>query len=261
MTRQPARQATGDSFFGQDILALLKIDPNERFVPLRKICEALGLDPSSQARRIREHALLAEGLRTLSLPAANGLRATLCLRLDLVPLWLATLDARRVNEAAQARLASFQRECASVLWHGFKPQGFSGEDALLPPTHEMGATERAYAEAQALATLSRQQLLIERQLESARLRRDDQVAALAASGPGIDDPQAAQLAQAVRRVATTLAARSRRNEYGGVYSGLYRQFGITSYRNMPPGRLREALDWLERWHGDLLGEPEPPPDI
>jgi hypothetical protein len=69
------------------------------------------------------------------------------------------------------------------------------------------------------------------------------------------------LARAVRRVAHSLAARSRRNEYGGVFSGLYRQFGISSYRNLPYGRLREAMDWLERWHGDILGEPEPPPDI
>jgi hypothetical protein len=30
---------------------------------------------------------------------------------------------------------------------------------------------------------------------------------------------------------------------------------------MPAGRLREALEWLERWRGDLMGEPEPPPDI
>ena len=55
--------------------------------------------------------------------------------------------------------------------------------------------------------------------------------------------------------------RTRRNEYGGVYNGLYRQFGIASYRRMPPARLREALEWLERWRGDLMGEPEPPPDI
>ena len=57
------------------------------------------------------------------------------------------------------------------------------------------------------------------------------------------------------------AERTRRNEYGGVYNGLYRQFGIASYRRMPPARLREALEWLERWRGDLMGEPEPPPDI
>jgi hypothetical protein len=73
--------------------------------------------------------------------------------------------------------------------------------------------------------------------------------------------EAETLARAVRRVATIAAQRSRRNEYGGVAAGLSRQFGLASYRRMPPARLREALEWLDRWAGDLLGEPEPPPDI
>jgi hypothetical protein len=249
------------SFFGEDILALQKLDPNERFIPLRRLCEEIGLNAGAQARRIRANSILSAGLRMLALPGANGLRNTLCLRLDLVPLWLSGVEAERVNAVARERLLLFQRESASTLWHAFKPQGFSPEDTLLPPSHELSAAEQAYQAAMAMASLARQQMLIERQIDGARLRRDDQAAALAAAGPGIDDTQAAQLAQAVRRVATTLAARSRRNEYGGVYSGLYRQFGITSYRRMPPGRLREALEWLERWHGDLLGKPEPPPDI
>jgi hypothetical protein len=79
--------------------------------------------------------------------------------------------------------------------------------------------------------------------------------------PQDDLGEAETLARAVRRVATIAAQRSRRNEYGGVAAGLYRQFGLASYRRMPPARLREALEWLERWAGDLLGEPEPPPDI
>ena len=75
------------------------------------------------------------------------------------------------------------------------------------------------------------------------------------------DPQTRQMAQAVRVVANNLAMRSRRNEYGGVYQGLYRQFGITSYRDMPRGRFVEAMEWLDRWRGDIEGVPEPPPDI
>ncbi|HMO55885.1 MAG TPA: hypothetical protein PKC19_00890 [Roseiflexaceae bacterium] len=74
-------------------------------------------------------------------------------------------------------------------------------------------------------------------------------------------PRAGWLGGAGRGVTWAAAERTRRNEYGGVYSGLYRQFGISSYRRMPPARLHEALEWLERWRGDIMGEPEPPPDI
>jgi hypothetical protein len=103
-------------------------------------------------------------------------------------------------------------------------------------------------------------MLIERQL-NARAGRDEHNFDPYATGGALDDKDADLLARAVRRVALAAAERTRRNEYNGVYNGLYRQFGIGSYRRMPPARLHEALEWLERWRGDLMGEPEPPPDI
>lgn len=251
----------GNSFFGEDIIALLDLDPNERFVPLARMCEEIGIDPAAQARRIKANPILAEGFRIFSLPTANGMQKTPSLRLDLVPFWLAGVETGKVNDNVRERLVLLQRECASILWQNCKPQGFSAEDALLPPPHEMEAAEAAYGAASAIATLARHQMQVERQMAYARLHRDDQRAALNGTGHAdSDDPGAISLAQAVRRVATTLSARTRRNEYGGAYSGLHR-LGISSYRRLAPGRLREALDWLERWHGDLLGEPEPPPDI
>ena len=42
----------------------------------------------------------------------------------------------------------------------------------------------------------------------------------------LDDPQAELLARAVRRVALAAQERTRRNEYPGMYTGLYRQFNI-----------------------------------
>ena len=184
----------------------------------------------------------------------------LCLRVDLLPLWLIGIDASKVAESARARLELFQTESASVLWQANRPQGFGPEDTLLPPRHEQNPAEQSYVAALAMATLARHQLLIERQL-NARGGRGDQGNDPYVQGTALDDPQATLLAQAVRRVALAAQERTRRNEYGGVYNGLYRQFGIASYRRMPPARLREALEWLERWRGDLMGEPEPPPDI
>jgi hypothetical protein len=157
----------------------------------------------------------------------------------------------------------FQREASSLLWQHFRPQGYDSGDLLLPPRQQQDAAEQAYVAANSIATLARHQLLIERQLNGVGARDDDEQGAdpWARRTTALDDPAAARLAQTVRRVALTLAERTRRNEYAGVYSGLYRTFGIASYRRMPPARLHEALEWLERWHGDLLGEPEPPPDI
>ena len=252
---------TAISFYGEDIFTLQDLDPNETYVPIARLCETLGLDRAAQERRVRAHAVLGAGARTLPVEHGNGVQRMLCLRVDLLPLWLAGVDAARVVDAARARLELYQRESASVLWQACKPQGFGTEDELLPTRHDQAPAEQAYAAAQGMATLARHQMLIERQLAVARAERTGQGADPWAPGAAVDDSQAALLAQAVRRVAHTLAERSRRNEYAGVYSGLYRQFGISSYRRMPAARLHEAIEWLERWHGDLLGQPEPPPDI
>lgn len=249
------------SFYGEDILDLLELDPNEAYVPIARLCDRLGLLRSTQERRIRAHAVLAEGTRKLPVEIDDKTQTVLCLRVELIPMWLTTIDASHVPDDIRPRLESYQRECASVLWQSFRPQGFGTGDVLLPTRYEQTPAEQAYVAAMAMATLARHQMLIERQLAEAQAHREEQGSDPWAAGTAVDDPNAARLTQTVRRVAHTLAERSRRNEYGGAYSGLYRQFGISSYRRMPPGRLYEALEWLERWHGDLLGEPEPPPDI
>lgn len=261
--RQKASSETVKSFLSNDIIALLGLNPNERYLSIPLACELLGIESAPQVRRIRAHGLLLEGLRNLVLDEDyDTKKKTPCLRLDLVPLWLATIELKLLSDSAGEQILIFQREVASILWQSFKPQGYSPEDVLLPTVHEMQQSEAAYQAELAMATLARHQMLIERQLESDSYRDDDQLSALRGyREPSITDANAVALAQSVRRVASTLSARTRRNEYGGIYSGLYRQFGISSYRRLAPGRLREALDWLERWHGDLMGEPEPPPDI
>lgn len=249
-------------FYADDILAWLRLDPNRIYVPVAALCARLGLSAAKEERRVRGHALLAGGAKRLLAERDDGTEEKLlCLRVDLLPLWLATLDAGQVVEpAARARLELFQREGASLLWQGFRPQGFDSGDALIPDRRQQGPAEQAYVGAMAMASMARHQLLVERQLDGPG---DDEQGAdpWARRAGAVDDPSAARLAQTARRVARTLAERTRRNEYFGVYSGLYRNFSISSYRRMPAGRLYEAIEWLERWYGDMLGEPEPPPDI
>lgn len=242
------------AFFSEDIIAVSEIDANESAVPISRMCANLGLDPDQQTAYVQGNPLLAAGLSTLPVDTPSGVRREPCLRVDLVPFWLTTLHPEEVNEAIQPKIELFQRECASVLWQAFKPQGFSPADALLADVHELSQSDQGYQAQMAMAALARQQMMIERQLNDDRSDR-------AEPREQVVDTQARQMAQAVRVVAGNLATRSRRNEYSGVFQGLYRQFGIASYRDMPRGRFVEAMEWLDRWRGDIEGEPEPPPDI
>lgn len=238
------------AFFEDDIIALQELDANERYVPLDRMCVTLGLHAADVANAIGRMPLLAAGVRAFG-------RDGLALRIDLVPLWLTTIDPASVDPQVRSRLQLHQREAASILWQAFKPQGFSPQDELLPERDEMTPADQAYQGMMAQATLARQQMMVERQLDAARIEGNR----VGGAERSEQTNAAYDLARGVRRIAHGLAARSRRNEYGGVFSGLYRQFGINSYRNLHYGRLREALDWLERWYGDMQGEPEPPPDI
>lgn len=249
--RRPERTA---SFYSEDVIALQELDANELGVPIRRLCDTLGLDYESQIERVQANPLLADGLTSMPVDTPGGVWREPCLRTDLAPLFLLMVNLNEVEDSVRPKIELFQRECASILWQAFKPQGFSPEDALVPAPREMAPAEQAYQAQMGMAVLARQQMLIERQVNEERSERGT-------SREQVIDPQTRQMAQAVRVVANNLAMRSRRNEYGGVYQGLYRQFGIMSYRDMPRGRFVEAMEWLDRWRGDIEGEPEPPPDI
>jgi hypothetical protein len=249
--RNDGWQQRTPSFYNEDVIAIQDLDANEIAVPLNRLCTNLGLDVGIQTRRIQGNQLLADGVSQMRVATDEGQTLQLCLRADLVPLWLATLSAYDIAPSMRDKFVLYQRECASVLWQAFKPQGFSPEDALLPSVREMAASEQAYQTAAGMAALAREQMMIERQLNAERSTAREEVL----------DPQISQIARAVRVVAHTLSTRSRRNEYGGVFQGLYRQFSIASYRDIPRGRFVEAMEWLDRWRGDIEGEPEPPPDI
>jgi hypothetical protein len=236
-------------FYEDDIFALLELDANEWYVSLQRVCAILGLDATEEAQHLQHQQLLSAGVR--------GTGSSTSLRADLLPLWLTMLPADQIASSVRPQLQAFQREAASALWQAFKPQGFGPEDTLVPERASMTPADRAYQGAMGEAALARQQMLIERQLE----RRESDGNRMPSAEPSDRTSTAFELARAVRRVAHTLSARSRRNEYGGVFRGLYHQFGISGYRRMPRGRLHEAMEWLERWHSDMLGEPEPPPDI
>ena len=139
--KQPTRPQTSITFYGEDIVALLELDPNETYVPVAELCERLGLDRAAEERSVRAHTILAAGTRTLVVEDDDGRRPMLCLRADLTPLWLTGVDAARVAEPARAQIELFQRECASALWQAFRPQGFGPEDELLPVRHEQTAAE------------------------------------------------------------------------------------------------------------------------
>lgn len=90
------------------------------FIPIKPICEALGIDYTAQKQRIHHHCILSSTEVPLTSVAADGkAREMTCLPLEYVYVWLLTIDASIVADNACYRVAAYQRECYDALYFHF----------------------------------------------------------------------------------------------------------------------------------------------
>lgn len=91
------------------------------YVVLRDPIRALGLDITGQHRMVKEDELF-QGF-TLYRPVhyASGAKEVFGLDIQMLPMWLARIEANRVKPERKPKLLQYQRECAKVLadyWQG-----------------------------------------------------------------------------------------------------------------------------------------------
>lgn len=224
-----------------DILTLLGVDPNAQYIPVRHVLQRVGLAPASYERALRRIPVLAQGLKPLWIVDEDGARRpALCLRVDLLPLWLCSLPAK-----AGSDLAQWQHEAASVMWQQFKPNGATAQDGFVPDRYHQNAIEQSYVQAHEVAALARHQLLGERELyqQAEEDVMPDQMQ--------LADAGATQMVKTARQTALTSAQLTKRNDYLGIFIGLVRVFQIYSFRHLPESRLAAAITWLEQWQSDI----------
>lgn len=105
------------------------------FVALKPIVEALGLDWSSQLKRVQREQILSEGMVMMTIPSSGGggLQQMVCLRLNLLNGWLFAIDVSRVKEAIREKIVAYKRECYDVLHRHFSgdPKEIQQEIELL----------------------------------------------------------------------------------------------------------------------------------
>ncbi len=255
-------------FYGDEIIAVQEPGSGVIYVPVGRLCDNLGIQRRNQMDRLRDHEVLSQGLATVTIGTAGGPQDAECLRLDLIPLWLTTINPKRVSEPVRAKLVRYQIEAASVLWAAFR-------NDILPATELAQQRPRSGAEialdiATAIQHLAQQQLEIERSLDGMHGRMDGMARFLRDFAQSTDsrlsalelrlDPeatiseeQAAELALAVKAAGQALSGKDRKqNGYQLVYGELYRRYRISSYKNLPRGKYAEVMDWLHHWHAELV---------
>ncbi len=253
--------------FYEDEITAVVVDARGRqqvYVPLRPICEYLGLAWSSQLQRIRGDAVLSEEAMSVLLTNTDidptsrrpNTSEMICLPLKYLNGWLFGVNPKRVRADLRERLIRYQRECYDALAQAFQsPAARPDASTTLLQVREMGL---------AIARMAEEQMEFDHRLGAAENRLDQAAIVVAdvrrrltaveqrlAPGQAVSDDQASQLSQAVKTVALALGKNSGGNEFSAVYGELYRRFGITSYKLLPARRFEEAMRFLTDWAASL----------
>jgi hypothetical protein len=269
--------------FYDDELQAVKLESGEILVPVRRLCDNLGLSWAGQRERINRHEVLSEELKTVRVTRTvkeggrgGGQVDTLCLPLDKVPGWLFGIQAGRVKEVIRPKLIRYQRECFRVLWDAFKADVIPQIDPELAPPAATPA-EQNLAHIEALYNLARQQVAFERAAERWLVHHDqrldtvedltldahsriDALELTIAAGPTVTTAQAAAISGAVKALAAKLGEvePEKGNPYGRVYGRLYRVFSVSSYKAIPLETFPAVMTWLADWWGDIAGDDPAP---
>lgn len=276
---------------GADVLAVW-IGQHDVFVPLTPICEALGVVPGAQVRRIRRDDVLAEQLRLLRIDTPGGPQTVQALHLEAIPMWLATLDSARVKEEVRPRLRAFKLWVRQKVWEAFAAEmGWSQTANTSPTTTDPGllSLEQVAEFGRALTTLAEQQIAFqheqtqvmievrgalsehEQRLTVQEDRMDKAAQVMGATirevqtlkkrldpGATITDEQAAELSNRIKAIAEELTRQAagtphQKNYYASLFGELHRRFRVSSYKNLTLEKYEQAMRWL-RDYDEALGQ-------
>jgi hypothetical protein len=115
-----SHELTTIDFHGATLLARPGDTPETTIIAMRPVVEGMGLDWSTQLRKITRHPVLGPSVVKMTTVAADGkTREMEGLPLTKLNFWMATINARKVVPELGVRVVSYQTECADVLFAHF----------------------------------------------------------------------------------------------------------------------------------------------
>ncbi len=229
------------------------------YVPIRPICERIGVAWQPQARKLNNDPILAEALRSVTIRLQTSTGSTrpktsqmLALPIEFLNGWLFGINANRVKDNIRDSLLRYQREVYRVLFEAFGQNQVTHrpDEALLEMLDSDDPLAIAYRHGMAIANLAREQLLLRTQfdgrLSSAETRLDAIEAELGNSERFITVTQTGELLDAIRAVGVVLTKITGSNSFGAVHGEFHRRFGLNSYKRLPAVKFEEAMNWLRQ---------------
>ncbi|HMQ29383.1 MAG TPA: phage antirepressor N-terminal domain-containing protein [Chloroflexaceae bacterium] len=250
-------------FYGDSLIAVI-IDGREVALPIRSVCNAMGLDAQSQSERLREHDVLSQGLRVVKVPMGNRVQSVLAISRRYLAFWLATITPNLVADDIRPKLVRYQEELVDLLDALYgegstQPTTAPGEPSLTTLSQRLSAiiaemrvtreallasqrrTDEKIAE-QDVRLSTVEGLLNERlttlagQLDETQQRLLDQVKITAA--------QQSVIRLAIERLGKRYETRTGKKIYDRLHARFCAELGTPRYDALPAGKYQQALDWL-----------------
>lgn len=254
-----------DVVFYEDTIVAVRMEDGQVYVPIRPMCDNLGVTLAGQRERINRDPVLAEVATSVSVTLTQQARGMICLPLKFIPGWLFGINANRVKPELRDRIIRYQRECFDVLSEAFNEGRLTFESNFSDLLANDTPATQAYKMASAIMKMAQQQIMLEAQLETHaskivdhEQRLEEIEATLGDPGRAITPDQAMQISQGVKAVAIAYGKQTNRNEFGAIYGELYRKEGVTSYKQLPAHRFETVMKWLGDWYQDVTGEADFP---
>lgn len=277
----PARSPYREIQFDGDQIVAVLLEGEGTAVPVRVICQALGLDVASQSERIQAHEVLARGLRVVRVRQGSQLRPVAALLHRYIPFWLATISPHQVAEAVRPKLVRYQTELVDVLAALYSNEWRPEAPAAADPA--VAALQQALAQAlidlrltrEALLAIQQQQVSQDQQLSEHQERLEghdtqiarvegmvDEVMEQLATHTTITGPQQEVISRAIRQLAVRYQKRTGTEIFGKLFGEFCLHFGTPKYGLLPAGKYREAMAWVRaRAEALLPDDPEAQPPI
>ncbi len=259
----------------RDAIVAVRTVEGDIYVPLRPLCETLGLDVQGQTQRIRRHDALAQNLKRVAVPTeTRGTQLMLCLELEGLPLWLAGIETSRVRGEIRPTLTAYQMWARRRIYEAFVAEtglvARSGEGTAVTSSddEEPSPLDQIEAFGVALTAFARQQRAFERRYvvdqETVQARLDhldsriDHAAEAFADlvrdvrirldgSDVITDAQASDIKALIQAIATDRTSPGDKSgtQYRTLWSELYRRFRVPSYARIKQSQYHDVIQWLE----------------
>ena len=244
-------------FDGDQLIAVV-LEGDGVAIPMRILCEVLGLDPQSQVSRLREHEVLSQGLRVVNVRIGDRVRSTIALLHMMIPFYLATISPHQVAESVRPKLVRYQQELVVIL-----SRIFYGEDPYRSQMHssnpELAALQQRIDAALHELYIARDTYLAaQRQTES---RVDEMAQQLTTISEIVGDlqqaarisaAQAEYLQRALKRIAVRYQKKTGREIFGKLFAQFAIDLGTPRYDTLPATKYQNALDWLQQKADEFL---------